>query len=112
MTRAFAGARERAQTVEEPLHSSDLARDDPAEVVDEPIVAAPARQELGKGLDRDERVFDLVRDPGREHLEIREPFGAARLNGVIWPAASPATTPLSIVATMLLRCSLASTTCA
>src|SRR5438477_11281599 len=80
MTRAFAGARERAQTVEEPFHPSDLARDDPAEVVDEPIVAAPTRQELGEGLDRDERVLDLVRDPGREHLEIREPLGAAPLD--------------------------------
>src|SRR6266850_611477 len=77
VTRAFAGARERAQTVEEPLHPSDLARDNPAEVVDEPIVAAPAR-----------------------------------LNRLIWPVASTATTPLSIVETMLLRCSLASTTCA
>src|SRR5439155_22190203 len=80
MTRAFAGARERAQTVEEPFHSSDLARDDPAEVVDEPIVAATARQELVIGLDLDVLVFDLVLVSGREYLEIREPFGVTPLH--------------------------------
>jgi len=59
---ALARTRERAQPIEEPLHPPDLARDDPAEVVDEPVVAATARQELGERLHRDQRVLDLVGD--------------------------------------------------
>ncbi len=48
---------------------------DPAELGHEAVVAPPARQELGKRLDRHQRILDLVRDPGRQHLEVGKPLG-------------------------------------
>src|SRR5439155_21472873 len=56
------GPREPAEALDEPLHALDLARDDPAEVLEERMVVKPARDELGERLDGHDRVLDLVGD--------------------------------------------------
>ena len=64
------GPREPAEALDEPLHALDLARDDPAEVLEERMVVEPARDELGERLDGHDRVLDLVGDAGSQDLEV------------------------------------------
>jgi len=80
MTRPLPRPRERPEPVEQPLHLRDLVTHDAAELGHEAVVASPPRQELGKRLDRHQRVLDLVSDPGRQHLEIGKPLGALPLH--------------------------------
>lgn len=57
----------------------DLGRDEEVEAAAKLDVVEARRQEVGEGLDRDERVADLVRQAGAEEADGGELLGLARL---------------------------------
>ena len=70
---------EAQELIHQRIDPVDLVSDQVGEGFAEIGIVIPLRQELGKGLDRDQRVLDFVRHSGGERAETGEAVAATNL---------------------------------